>query len=146
MCNKEKFWLNLCQLIGRSDLPENDKFCSFAVRLENRDELTEILDSALSDKSTDEWLALFGRKVPAAPLLSVEEALNHEFVNSSGRILSYETDKGASIRTLKPPVHTDEEFVAGAAPALGSHTDSLLDELGYSADTILELRKKRVVQ
>jgi succinate--hydroxymethylglutarate CoA-transferase len=146
MCNKEKFWLNLCRKIGRDDLASNEKYIDFPARLQNRDELTETLDQVLSSKTTNEWLQLFGNQVPAAPLLTVQESLEQDFVTKSGRILEYETNTGAVIKVLRPPVHSEDDFVAEAAPTLGEQTSTILADLGYSTTAINELRTNRIIQ
>lgn len=146
MCNKEKFWLNLCRKIEREDLLSNEKYAGFPARLKNRDELTATLDKTLSNKTTDEWLELFGNQVPSAPLLSVEESLNQEFVKKSGRIIDYETKAGTAIKVVKPPVHLEDGFTAEAAPTLGEQTNSILLQLGYSAEVIKELRRNQIIQ
>jgi succinate---hydroxymethylglutarate CoA-transferase len=48
MCNKEKFWPILCDLIGRPELGKGSRFVTFRERLANRDLVLEILDEALS--------------------------------------------------------------------------------------------------
>lgn len=146
MCNKEKFWLNLCRLVDRWDLVSNEKFSSFSARLQNRDELTQILDAALNDRGTEEWIKIFGRDVPVAPLLSVDEALSNDFVKSTGRILNFETKSGASLRAVKPPVHINTGLTPQPAPSLGEDTDAMLTELGYSARHIAELKSQKIIQ
>ena len=145
MCNKDKFWVNLCEKIGRKDLIDNPRFLSFSCRLENRDALTVELDSELMSKSTDEWLRVFGSEVPAAPLLNVEEALTQEFVQDTGRIVEFESQTGAPVSAVRPPVHTQHAFRADPAPRLGEQTDTLLGELGYSRATIEDMRRKREI-
>ncbi|MEO8857904.1 MAG: CoA transferase, partial [Burkholderiaceae bacterium] len=63
MCNKEKFWGVLCHKIGRPEWLADPRFASFKERLDNRDLITDLLDSALSEHSTDEWLAIFAGAV-----------------------------------------------------------------------------------
>ena len=72
MCNKEKFWPVLCEMIGRPDLASDPNFRTFKERLANRDKLTVLLDEALSGRTTAEWLAHFAGRVPAAPVNDVE--------------------------------------------------------------------------
>ena len=141
MCNKEKFWRNLCMKIKREDLLEDPRFNNFATRLQNRDALTAELDGRLSQKTTDEWLQLFGAQVPAAALLGVEEALTQAFVQESGHIQNCETESGATLRTLRPPIGAGTPFKVAAAPSLGQQTDALLAELGYTETSIKQLRK-----
>ena len=48
MCNKQKFWPVLCEKVGRPEWSDDPRFASFKARLENRAELTRLLDAALS--------------------------------------------------------------------------------------------------
>ena len=48
MCNKQKFWPVLCEKVGRPEWSDDARFASFKARLENRAELTRLLDAALS--------------------------------------------------------------------------------------------------
>ena len=49
MCNKQKFWPVLCEKLGRPEWSDDPRFASFKARLENRAELTRLLDAALVD-------------------------------------------------------------------------------------------------
>ena len=60
MCNKEKFWPALCQKIGRPELATDPRFATFKARLAERPAIQEILDEALSARTTAEWMAEFG--------------------------------------------------------------------------------------
>src|SRR3546814_5197008 len=78
MCNKEKFWPVLASAVGHPEWADDPEFATFADRLRNRDRVTEMLDAALSTRTTAEWLALFGGKVPAAPVNDIQAALDKD--------------------------------------------------------------------
>ena len=86
MCNKEKFWPILCDMIGHSEWGRDPKFATFKERLERRAAITEMLDEALSAKTTEDWLKLFAGKVPSAPILDIQQALENPFVTENGKI------------------------------------------------------------
>ena len=47
---------------------------------------------------------------------------------------------------VAPPVKTEgENAPAEPAPMLGEHTDALLNELGYSAENVAQLRRAKVI-
>jgi len=71
MCNKEKFWQALCQAINREGWADDERFRTFKERRANRDLLTEMLDAALSTRTTAAWMETFAGRVPAAPLCDV---------------------------------------------------------------------------
>ena len=50
------------------------------------------------------------------------------------------------LRTIVPPVRMDGvEPMMGDVPALGQHTDAILDELGVARDTIAAWRREGVI-
>src|SRR3984893_14861944 len=76
----------LCRAMGRPELATDDRFKDIAGRARNRDELNGIvqgwIDAAPSD---EEVLALLEEhRVPHAPVLSVEEAINHPHLRARG--------------------------------------------------------------
>lgn len=76
-CPKQKFWLRLCDALGRPELGDDPRYADFESRRQNRDELVEILSQELCARTTTEWVETFSEfGIPAAPVLSVPEALN----------------------------------------------------------------------
>ena len=145
MCNKEKFWPALCGKLDRPEWIADPRFVTFTERLENRDTVTEILDEALSARTTAEWLDHFAGVVPAAPINDIAEALDNSFVAERSGIQHLTHPVRGDIRLVAPPVRTDEPAPNRAAPALGEHTDALLAEIGYDSGAIRRLREARVV-
>ena len=145
MCNKEKFWPELCDALGRADWAADARLETFQGRLEHRAEVQEMLDAALAGKTTAEWLEVFAGKVPAAPINDIGQALDSPFVSEGGRVQDLELAGYGTIRAVAPPVKTAEPPPARPAPALGQHTDELLGELGYDADRIDGLRAAKII-
>ena len=145
MCNKEKFWPALCDLIERPDWISDPRFSTFAHRLDNRDALTELLDETLTGRSTDVWLARFAGQVPAAPVNDIAQALDNPFVTENDRLQTLTHPSAGEYRLVAPPVRSGETPPSRPAPALGEHTDALLTELGYDAERLRDLRSSGVI-
>ncbi|MDX1541020.1 MAG: CoA transferase, partial [Geminicoccaceae bacterium] len=146
MCNKEKFWGALCTAIGRTELIDDRRFRTFRDRFANRPLIQEILDDALSKRTTAEWLERFAGKVPAAPVYGVADALANPYVREMGRIQSLQSADGVPLELLASPVKVPgEELPAGPAPKLGADTDDLLGELGYDPARVARLREQKIV-
>ncbi len=148
MCNKEKFWPILCDLIGRPDLGADPRFRTFPDRLRERALLTDLLDDALSARTTTEWLSVFAGKVPAGPINTIGEALADPYVTGGGRVEEIGTEGGGRVRLLAAPLRVAEGLdhtPSRPAPVLGADTDTLLAEAGVSEEEIAGLRAAGVV-
>ena len=53
-----KHWAKLCQIIGRPELLDDERFIDQRARAINYPELTEELESALAAKTAAEWVEL----------------------------------------------------------------------------------------
>ena len=146
MCNKEKFWPALCEKLGRPEWSEDARFRAFPDRLRQRDLLTELLDRELEQRTTGEWLALFAGAVPAAPIHDLAQALENPFVTEHGRLQTLPHPARGSYRMVAAPVRcAGEEAPARPAPALGEHTETLLQQLGYDSARIQALKDSKVI-
>jgi len=146
MCNKEKFWAALCDALGHAEWKDDPRFRTFTERLEHRDEITRILDQALSERSTEQWLEILSGTVPVAPVNDIAQALDNPFVAEEGRLQSLTHPTDGTYRMVANPVRSSEgETPSEPAPGLGQHTNDLLDELGYSKERIDGLRDKSII-
>lgn len=146
MCNKEKFWPELCNQLGRPEWAEDARLKTFKERLENRALVEELLDGALSAKTTADWLEQFAGKVPAAAINDVEQALENPFVVDEGRLQEIELDGHGTYRYVAPAVRSGgAPAPANPAPKLGADTDDLLKDAGYDDAAIAAFRDKGVI-
>jgi len=79
ICVTPHQWPAICRAMGRTDLINDPRFKEERLRVRNRDELTEIVEGWLkSFPSVEAALeALDKERVPCAPILTVEQAMNH---------------------------------------------------------------------
>ncbi|MDF1792138.1 MAG: CoA transferase [Thalassobaculaceae bacterium] len=148
MCNKEKFWPALCQKIGRPELATDPRFVSFKARFAERPAIQEILDEALSAKTTAEWMVEFGGSVPASPILDIDAAMDNPFVAERDGIHHFPPPpNGAALgleeafRMVAHPIRNSGSTPPKRpGPELGGDTDTLLAELGYDPAAIRAFR------
>ncbi|MDB5804504.1 MAG: frc 11 [Betaproteobacteria bacterium] len=140
MCNKEKFWGTLCDKIGRPEWITDPRFVTFKERFTNRPLINEILDEALSARTTDEWMKIFAGAVPAAPIYNVQEALENPWVKDSDRIAHIPVEGGKDLQMLASPIRYAGRPETSRAPAMGEHTEAVLAEAGYTPAQIAQLR------
>ncbi len=132
MCQTPKFWETFCDLTGHPELKADPRFIDIPTRRKNLTELTAVVDTVLSTKTTAEWSKILGGAVPFAPVTSLGEALDNPFVDEIGmRDVVEHPDKPGGLRMLACPVKIDGQRLPGRrAPKLGEHTEALLKEIG----------------
>jgi crotonobetainyl-CoA:carnitine CoA-transferase CaiB-like acyl-CoA transferase len=133
-----KFWEAFCGAIGRPDLTPS--------QLAEGDEAARAraeVAAAVRARTLDEWVAVF-EKVEAcvAPVLDVDEALDHPQARARGMIRAMPHPELGLIHQLGPAIRLSETpgELREPPPALGAHTDAVLAEAGYSAAEIEALR------
>lgn len=126
-CMSEKFWRSLISILQRLDLAEDDSFRSMEQRLAHRDALTEILEGTFSARTTSEWMALLSGKVPVAPVLTLEAALENPFLLQEAQMVRELSGANrSSIKLFTNPIQLNgERLPQRLAPQLGGYTEFL---------------------
>lgn len=144
---KQDAWERLCDVIGRPDLSDDERFATRAARDVNRDELLPVLEEAFRACTTDEWLAaLVSARVPASRINTVEEALADPQTVARGGIVEHDHPTLGRVRSIRTPLRlaqgdTRLERAPERGPLRGEHTDEVLSRLcGYSDERIEALR------
>jgi CoA:oxalate CoA-transferase len=94
-------------------------------------------------KTTAEWeKILTDGGVPVAPVLFVQELIDHPVVQANNYVVEVEHELVGPIRMQAPPwkMSVSNPTPQGASPVLGRHNEEILAGLGYSAEQIAEMR------
>ena len=115
-------------------------------RFHNRDALAAILDPVFATRTMADWVAAFAGRLPAAPVLSLAQALDNPFLAERGGIQNVDHPAKPGMRVLSNPIRLDGAVIrAKPGPGLGADTDALLGELGYDPAAIAALRAEGAV-
>lgn len=147
MCAKEKFYQNLVRIFGVPELAEDERFRTFADRLENREALNVILKKLSQKETTAIWLKRLKGEVPCAPVNSVEEAFQDPLVNENEMIVDVSHPEFGNVRQVASPIKiSDSDLQHKRGPGLGEHTDEvLMSYLDFSRGDISSLRDSGVI-
>ena len=146
---EKHFWENFCKAAEREDLLEDPRFLSSSDRKKRMAELVQVMKEVISGRTLEEWSRILDwRKVPYAPVYSVEEALCDPHLEAR-RILE-EVDAeflGKKITEVAFPVKFTgfKAEIRRPPPEWGQHTEEVLESLGYSKQEINSLKKKSVI-
>lgn len=145
----ENQWELFCATIGRPDLIDDPRFQTPRLRTENHADLEPILNEALKQKRTEEWLREFDAiGLPCGPLNDIRHAAEHPQVKARGMLVDVEHPGGFRLRVPNTPVRLSRTpgGIKGPPPAIGEHTDEVLAALGgFSAEEIAALRETGAV-
>ena len=147
-----QLWPRLLQLIGRPELAEDPQFATPAARRDNWPTLRDIITGWLGRfAKVDEAVAtLTAARIPAVPVLSPEEVVNHPHLAARGAFPTVPHPGRGTVRVTATPFHVDGRPSKPGGPApyrVGEHTRQVLrDVLGYDPTRIVELERAGVIQ
>jgi crotonobetainyl-CoA:carnitine CoA-transferase CaiB-like acyl-CoA transferase len=138
----DKYWVDVCTLLGRDDLLTDERFLDMKTRSENSGALVAELEAAFAARTVDEWRKpLDDARIPWGPYQRVDELLRDPAVVANGYIGTVDRADGVSFPLPAGAVQFDEQPAAlQACPGLGEHTDEVVASLGYSWDEIIAMK------
>ena len=150
LLDSQRYWARFCQALELGEVEHDPRFATGTARNQNRRELIVLLDQAFARQPLSHWLEVF-KAYPEFmydAVNSVPEALQDPQLRANGYIrevphptLGKAQMVGVPFRLEKTPCATPRP-----APALGEHTEEVLQEVcGYSSAEVARLREEGVV-
>ncbi len=146
--SNQNSWMNLIKALKREDLNKDERFCDNKNRMKNLNALVEILNTELTKKTSQEWLAIFDKEgLPCGPINSILDMHIDSQTIHRKMIIEVENKKAGKSKAIGMPIkfsNTNNEKFIGS-PTLGEHTNQILEEFGFSTKDIDKFRKNRVI-
>jgi len=148
-CGNDNLYRKLCEAAGCLELAEDPRFASNGKRVENRVELTRLLQQIFARRSTREWLQLLeAAGVPNGPINDVAQVFDEPQVRARGVRLELDHPVAGKLPTVASPMRfsaTPLDYRT-PPPLLGEHTDEVLRGLlGKGAPEIARLRAEGAI-
>jgi crotonobetainyl-CoA:carnitine CoA-transferase CaiB-like acyl-CoA transferase len=136
-----KFWQAWCGGVGREDLIEKQ------FERPGSEAHAEV-ERIFLERTRDEWQEFATHNdCCLEPVLDLDEALDSELVRAREMVVELDQPGAGPVKQLGVPVKLSR--TPGAAdepgPALGEHTDEVLNEVGYSDEEIAKLKETGAV-
>ena len=130
MCMTDRFWGELLNAIGRTDLASDPRFATQALRQANREALTALIDAELKRESNAYWLKKLNGVLPVAPVLDLAEALDSPFLQSTEMIQTVAHPAKPAMRVLANPIKINGERLSQTpCSAYGADTAAYVGEV-----------------
>jgi crotonobetainyl-CoA:carnitine CoA-transferase CaiB-like acyl-CoA transferase len=118
----------------------NESLATLEQRAKQIDHVYALLAQTFLQRTTQEWLDLLrSLDIPAAPVRSLDKLFENEHLDAAGFFETVQTDQGP-VRFPGIPTwfSRTQGRVHGGAPALGEHTQEVLEELGVDTEATRE--------
>jgi crotonobetainyl-CoA:carnitine CoA-transferase CaiB-like acyl-CoA transferase len=143
-CGNDNLFGKFCEAAGCTGLAQDPRFATNGKRVENRAEITRLIQDIFRKKSTAEWLDLLeAAGVPNGPINDLAQVFEEPQVRARGVKIELEHAAAGKLPLVASPMRfsgTPLEYRL-APPLLGQHTDEVLKSLlGKSDAEIARLR------
>ena len=141
LVREDRDWPGVCRSIEREDLLGDPRFTDLPKRRANGAALAALLSSAFATRDFAEWRTrLKAQGLPFAPISRAEDLVEDEQAVAAGAIVP--TAHTEMPRTLAAPFSLADVPLPppGPGPALGAHSEEILQEAGLTSREISELR------
>ena len=128
-CGNDNLFRKFCEAAGCTELADDARFASNGKRVENRVELTRVLQAVFARRNTHEWVEILeAAGVPNGPINNVAQVFEEPQVKARGIKVVLDHPVAGKVPTVASPMRfsaTPVEYRL-APPVLGQHTEEIL--------------------
>lgn len=138
----------LCEVMGLSEMAMDARFCTNVARMENKLELTRILEYQLQLKTVNEWIKLFSEKnIPCGPIHTIDQVFEHPQVLARDMVVQVEHPEAGMVKLVGSPVKLSRTNtkIERHPPMAGEHTWEILQEAGFSFEEITYFKENNII-
>jgi crotonobetainyl-CoA:carnitine CoA-transferase CaiB-like acyl-CoA transferase len=130
----EREWIAFCaQVMNDAALADDPRFHTNPLRMQNRDALEALIEKHFAGFTGEQVLRrLEDAAIANATMNDVQAFLQHPQLRGRGRVRTVGSPHGPLTSFLPAITLPGADPVMGEVPAVGAHTDAILDELGLA--------------
>ncbi|EHR72466.1 formyl-CoA transferase [Burkholderiales bacterium JOSHI_001] len=135
-------WPAICKVIGEEEWIEDEAYATPRARLLHLKPIFARIEQWTMTKTKFEAMDILNKyDIPCGPILSMKEIANEPALRETGTVVEVDHPERGKYLTVGNPIKmSDSPTEVTRSPLLGEHTDEVLAQLGYGADTVARLR------
>ncbi|MBM08208.1 MAG: formyl-CoA transferase [Magnetovibrio sp.] len=141
-------WKNICQVIGKPEWTEDEKYATPDARLPRLNKVFETIEAWTMTKTKFEVMEICNPlNIPVGPILSMKELAEEPSLRETGTIVEVDHPERGTYLSVGCPIKLSDSVVdVERSPLLGEHTKEILQEVaGLSDKEIAEAKKAGVI-
>jgi crotonobetainyl-CoA:carnitine CoA-transferase CaiB-like acyl-CoA transferase len=139
----DTLWRRFCSLAGLEAVVDDPRFATNAARVTHRQETVALVAQALRQHPRDHWLQILDEAgIPCSPLHTLGELSAHAHTRESGMRFEYDHPELGTVSSVAQPLRFDGQRggLRRHAPRMGEHSRGVLQDLGFSAEDIVQFQ------
>lgn len=135
----DRHWLKFFTAVGRPELMDDPRFCSYLARVHTIDDLYTFVGEETTKRTTEEWLELCGdAEIPCMPIIDIDDLMEDEHLKAVGMFEKHTHPTEGETVLVRPPVKYSKSpgGIRLHAPRFGENGPEVLREVGYDAAAI----------
>lgn len=147
MLDSNRYWARFCEVIGRSELADDERFATARQRAVNSAACLAELDATFSARPLDHWREVLAlQDGPWSVVAHAGEAVTDVQAQANRYVQDVPYEDGRHVSLVSAPVQFDgSPGPLRPAPEHAAHTKEVLLELGFDSDEIRRLEEAGAV-
>lgn len=144
----DRQFADLCKVIGIPQIAEDERYRTNEARVENKLELTKILDDQLQLKTAAEWIEVFSEKnIPCGPIHTMDRVFEHPQVLARDMVVHVNHPEAGRVKLVGSPIKLSrtKAKIERHPPIAGEHTSEILQQAGFSLEEISQLKENNII-
>jgi crotonobetainyl-CoA:carnitine CoA-transferase CaiB-like acyl-CoA transferase len=136
-------WRRLFEAMGRASLIEEPRFATIAARSDNVDALYAVLTEGMRERTTVEWLEILAAlDIPCGAANALTDLLDDPYLRETEffRHMQHPHEGDVTITAVPAAFSASPPSVRRLWPALGEHTEQVLQEIGCDQEEISKIK------
>ncbi|WP_144061580.1 CaiB/BaiF CoA transferase family protein [Bacillus sp. 1NLA3E] len=144
----DRQFTTLCELLEMKAIAQHEKFRTNSARVQNRLELTSILNERLQSQSMEYWTSLFSAyNIPCGPINTMDRVFNHPQIKARQMVVEMNHPEAGVVNLVGSPLKLSRTKVRMERhpPVAGEHTIEIMQQAGFLQTEINQFKNNNII-